>query len=240
MRHKKTKQMLDYWMDLYNEIGNTPDNHHKHIWPDRSDVQPAQCRSLLGDMFILDSTSSSVSYRLAGTKLCSLYGRELKQERFADAFVSEDQQAAENWASQLARDDYLALICSKATTEDGHQLNLETLLMPLSHNGGVGARILGITIPCESPPWLGSKHIVSQAIRSVRVLHPWDKEVRPGQEVDVISKVSTFPSFNLGSEAPSILTSNDPFLSSNEIMGGYTPSRRVGHLTVIDGGKSET
>ncbi|MEE9375527.1 MAG: PAS domain-containing protein, partial [Rhizobiaceae bacterium] len=85
MRQKKTKQMLDYWMDLYQECGNSPENHHRHIWPDRSDVLPAQCRSLLGEMFILDTSNGEAKYRLAGTKLCGLYGRELKLERFSHA-----------------------------------------------------------------------------------------------------------------------------------------------------------
>ena len=192
MRQKKTKQMLDYWMDLYLEVGNNPENHHRQIWPDRSDIQPSQCPSLLGDMFILETSNGRVDYRLAGTKLCAMYGRELKRESFGEVFIKQDQQSAENWAIRLAQDDYLALICSLGTTKEGRRLNMETLLLPLSHNGRVGHRVLGITVPCENPAWLGTNPIVDQTIRSVRVLHPWenqgDKHVRlqrPNQDLRI-------------------------------------------------------
>ena len=134
---------------------------------------PAQCRSLLGEMFILDTSNGEAKYRLAGTKLCGLYGRELKLERFSHAYDDTDELAVDNWASRLAEDDYLALLCSTAFNEDRQRLNLETLLMPLSHNGRTGQRVLGITVACEAPAWLGTKPLVSQTIRSVRVLHPW-------------------------------------------------------------------
>ena len=157
MRQKKTKQMLDYWMDLYSQAGNNAINAHHHIWPERSDIQPAECRSLLGDMFILETIGGDATYRLAGTKLCALHGRELKRESFCKAFDASDQRSAENWAARLAFDDYIALICSTGTTETGRRINLETLLMPLTHNGQTDKRILGITVPCETPSMAGNK-----------------------------------------------------------------------------------
>ena len=50
-------------------------------------------------------------------------------------------------------------------------------------------------------------------------------------------KTLEFPTLNLGGNAPSLTAPGDPFLTQNEIMGGFKPVRKVGHLTVIDGGK---
>ncbi len=237
MRQKKTKQMLYYWMDLYSQVGNGASNQHHHIWPERSDIQPAQCRSLLGDMFILETNSGECIYRLAGTKLCALHGRELKRETFGKAFTASDQRAAENWAARLAQDDYLALICSTGTTDTGRALNLETLLMPLTHNGRVGQRILGITVPCETPAWLGTTPIISQAIRSVRVLHPWQDQNSARRSMERQNEALKFPTLQLGENTPPLSSPEDVFLTSNEIMGGYKPMKKVRHLTIIDGGK---
>ena len=101
-------------------------------------------------MFILKRNGPDVNYRLAGTQLCSMYGRELKQETFSEAFVGEDQRSAESWVYRLGLDDYILLICSLGETAYGDKVNIETLLMPLVHNDQPGTRILGITTPCET------------------------------------------------------------------------------------------
>ena len=47
--------------------------------PKRSEVEPADIKSLLADTFILErDTRGEAVFRLAGTRLCASYGRELK------------------------------------------------------------------------------------------------------------------------------------------------------------------
>ncbi|MEE9375166.1 MAG: hypothetical protein V3V04_02395, partial [Rhizobiaceae bacterium] len=129
------------------------------------------------------------------------------------------------------------LLCSTAFNEDRQRLNLETLLMPLSHNGRTGQRVLGITVACEAPAWLGTKPLVSQTIRSVRVLHPWIRnEINKSEEQGSVNTLS-FPKLHFGASTPPMSTAADQFLTRDEIMGKFKPNRKVAHLTVIDGGK---
>ncbi len=246
MRQLNTKKMLDYWLDLFWQAGNRGEPHAKLMWPERSDIQPAQCRALLGNTFILEQDGPNVNYRLAGTSLCSIYGRELKQESFSEAFVGEDQRSADSWAYRIGLDDYVVLICSLAQTANGQMINLETLLLPLNQNGDAGNRILGITNPCEHPFWLGDEPIVEQSIRSVRILRPWEAPLFPG----IADRNNDEFENNQASSHPrtgqplvtrrSDLNAPSIFAEDHSDTGNVVPihaPRRVGHLTVIDGGR---
>jgi len=245
MRQKNTKQMLNYWLDLFWDAGNLPDQPGQLIWPERSDIQPATCRKLLGNMFILERDAGEVSYRLAGTALCRMYGREMKRETFANAFVESDQNSATSWVNRLGLDDYVVLMCSVAETERGERINLETLLMPLDHHGARGRRILGITTACDDPYWLGVRPFISQTIKSVRVMRPWE-DANQSHDIPVLNSLAApkFTNLRQQLDAPQIYEEAstkrdegvDISIFDTSFMDGQ--SKRVGHLTVIDGGKS--
>ncbi len=242
MRQKKTKQMLDYWMQLFRDAGNEQiDNLQSDFgiaWPERSDIQPANCRSLLGNMFILEreTPTSQIRYRLAGTNLCSVYGRELKRETYTRAFAESEQQAASNWITRLGLDEYLVLICSNAETVRQDRINLETLLMPLNHHGERGKRILGITTASDQPYWLGIRPLITQTIQSARVLRPWESN---GSRHEIIGKNISSPNFKeqrQSLQAPQLF--DELKNTENNGMHDDKSPRRVGHLTVIDGGRT--
>jgi len=231
MRQNKTKQMLSYWMELFKEAQTVDSSFDHPIWPDRSDIQPAQCRTLLGDMFILEPKNHQLTYRLAGTKLCGMFGKELKKEEFSVPFKGADKRSAQDWVERLGEDNYIVLISSFGLNEQGERINLETLLMPLSHNGIRGSRILGITCPCDDPYWLGSEPIVEQVIRSVRILRPWEEDKYLSSWP--FKKPTLMPeSVARQQMAPPTLYSGE---KSNFINQPH--ARRVAHLTVLQGGR---
>ncbi len=74
--------MLDYWND---RRSNRPA-------PDRADIDPAEIRQALGDTFMLAADFvDELRFRLAGTRVCALFGREIKGESFT-ALWSEDSR----------------------------------------------------------------------------------------------------------------------------------------------------
>lgn len=222
MRHDKTKKMLDYWLDLWREAGAMKDARGRVVWPERNAIQPVHCAELLGDMFILDVANGASHYRLAGTRLCATMGRELKDEAFAHAYKDEDQRAAESWATGLVQDDYVVLICSDASIRDGRVIPMETLLMPLNHQGARDQRALGLTVPLEMPNWIASEPIAEIAIRSVRILTPWDD-------------MKNTPSFtNAPSIAPEIAFEAEDHAPLVNADGAV---RNAPFLRVLDGGR---
>lgn len=231
MRQNKTKQMLQYWMDLLWQAGNTANQSEKLNWPDRTDIHPARCRTLLGDIFILERMDKDLVYRLAGTRLCALYGKELKQSVFVDAYEGTDRRSIEKWIEHLGLEDYVVLVTSSAQTATDEQVAMETLLLPLSHNGDRGNRVLGITVPCAQPYWLGAKPLVRQTIRSIRVLRPWESD----------PFLSSWP-FKSPAEAD-LSTNRRTSIEAPQMYSEHqdepVPGRTVGHLTVFDGGREE-
>ncbi len=201
------------------------------MWPDRSDVHPARCRDILGDMFILESKKNELVYRLAGTKLCGMFGEELKQKPFSTPYSGADRRSADDWVNRLGEEDYVVVISSFGLTDKGERINLETLLLPLSHNGIRGSRILGITSPGESPYWLGTDPLTEQVIRSVRVLRPWEDDTylsnwpfkKPSLSSDIERRINL--------EAPAL------YAKSNAKITERPDARRVAHLTVLQGGR---
>ena len=229
--------MLQYWLNLYWQAGNEPGKASELNWPSRNDIQPSECRSILGNMFILQRSGPNVNYRLAGTHLCSIYGRELKREGFAEAFVGDDQQSAESWVYRLGIDDYIVLICSMGETAYGETVNIETLMLPLLHEGQPGERILGITTPCETPEWLGSTPIIGQTIRSVRILRPWEDERPKFQPLSLGNVDNRLPLQRDNVNPPNLFSQSNP-TKGVEVGGDLSAARKVKHLTIIDGGLS--
>jgi len=232
MRQKKTKQLYGYWMDLFWKAGNLAGSSLPPVWPQRSDVHPSECRSLLGDMFILEIAEQNLTYRLAGTRLCALYGHELKGEDFNSTFDANDRDAATSWAIRAGTENYLAAMSGTASDTAGNRIVLETLLMPVACNTRHANRILGLTVACDPQTTIGNRKVDNQRIRSVRTLRPWE---------DVDSHQPYFDSAAKTSGTPRGLRSiinhdNTPSMTSL-IPTNIGEPRHVAHLRVYDGGK---
>ena len=75
MKHAVIQDLYAYWQE---RRGNRPA-------PERADIVPGPIRHLLSDVFILTlDREAGHPFRLAGTRLCALFGRELKGERFIE------------------------------------------------------------------------------------------------------------------------------------------------------------
>jgi len=58
--------------------------------PDRSDIEPGAVRELLGDIFVLSyDHDAGFPFRVAGTRVCALLGRDLKDKSFSELFTPE-------------------------------------------------------------------------------------------------------------------------------------------------------
>ena len=63
------------------------------VAPKRTEIEPADIKTLLADTFILEKDARGEAvFRLAGTRLCASYGRELKGFAFASLWKEKDQR----------------------------------------------------------------------------------------------------------------------------------------------------
>ncbi len=60
--------------------------------PERGEIEPGEIRHVLADTFILEiGADRRAEFRLAGTRLCALFGRELKARPFVDLWPGHAQ-----------------------------------------------------------------------------------------------------------------------------------------------------
>ena len=76
MKHSASRELYTYW----------DDRRGQRSAPERSDIEPGAIRHVLSDSFILAAgdTATGCPFRLAGTRVCALFGRELKGESFVE------------------------------------------------------------------------------------------------------------------------------------------------------------
>ena len=96
LKHKTSRELYDYWDRIR---GGDPA-------PRRSDIEPGDIRSILADTFILEAEDRTTSLiRLAGTRMCALYGREIKGQGFFDFWSDDDRPAIATLATAVTEDE---------------------------------------------------------------------------------------------------------------------------------------
>ena len=133
MKHPSNRELFDYWNE---RRGERPA-------PERGDIEPAAIRQVLGDTFVLEANGlDNHLFRLAGTRLCALFGRELKGERFLKLWQRSGQTAIRELIA-VVMEEKVGIVASVtgATSDDTlAPVNLEMLLLPLASSRAASPR----------------------------------------------------------------------------------------------------
>jgi hypothetical protein len=163
MKHQSTRTVFDYWNM---KRGNRPA-------PERADIDPTEIRNVLSDTFMLAADFvDQLRFRLAGTRVCALFGREIKGEAFAALWNETSCKAIEDLLADVTNEATGAAAGLTARTEDGAEADLELLLLPLAHVGHARIRALGVLAPTVPPYWIGAKPVVELELGTVRHVGP--------------------------------------------------------------------
>ena len=146
--------------------------------PKRSEVEPADIKSLLADTFILEKdTRGEAVFRLAGTRLCAVYGRELKGFSFPSLWREKDQRLISKLIQGVFDQKSVVLITYEGFSRTDRSSKFELLALPL--DGGVdNPRCLGVISAAEKPFWLGADPIADALIE-------FDPCRRSGERTDI-------------------------------------------------------
>ena len=118
--------------------------------PDRSDVDPNTVRRLLGDIFVLGyDRKAGFPFRVAGTRVCALAGRDLKDQSFSALFARESRAEVEDIVTSVAELTVPAVASIVATSEAGSATYLELLLLPFNRSDAP-ISLIGLLAPLES------------------------------------------------------------------------------------------
>lgn len=164
MRQGGTRDLLAYWNRIRAD----------RPAPAREEIEPSDIRHLLADTFILDVSRAyrTVSYRLAGTRLCAAHGRELKGLGFLVPFAEEHSYRILQTLSRVYDGMSPQLLVLGARTADDRDIEFEMLLLPLKPVADGSCRVLGICTPMETPFWLGASPLIHWQINTSRTVTP--------------------------------------------------------------------
>ena len=143
--------------------------------PRRTEIEPADIKALLADTFILEKdTRGEAVFRLAGTRLCATYWRELKGFSFPSLWREKDQRLMGRLVQGVFDRKTVLLLGYEGFSRSGRSNRFELLALPLD-GGAEHPRCLGLISAAEKPFWLGADPIADALIDSIRVIDP-DRE----------------------------------------------------------------
>jgi hypothetical protein len=161
MKHAASRGLFAHWSE----------RRGLRALPERGDIEPAAIRAVLGDTFILGAEpGEELRFRLAGTRVCALFGRELKDETFTALWDAGHQAAMRRLLATVREEEVGVVAGARGRTPEGFSCDLELLVLPLRHRGRSGRRMLGALAPLAVPVWLGSSRLDPPSLGSLRYL----------------------------------------------------------------------
>lgn len=221
MKSVVARSLYEYWTNL----------RGRRAAPERNEVDPAAIRSILGDTFILEALDrQTYSFRLAGTRICAAYGRELKGRNVLDFWSGKDRESIACLLAAVVEDGAAAVFGLSATNDRGQVMPVEVMFLPLHHEGENHTRILGCFAPMDQPYWLGLYPVVRQPLQSLRLIWPDEKPafLLTSEKVDGTHSRAAVrhepPALNIDRRRPAPHT---------------LPGRTFRHFRVIEGGRAD-
>jgi hypothetical protein len=161
MKHPSARELYDYWNA----------QRGPRAAPERSDIEPGAIRRALADTFILAyDNGTGHSFRIAGTRLCAAFGRELRGAAFIDLWDQESRRRMHDLLGVVAR-EYIGIVAgARGCSPEGADLDFELLVLPLRHRNATDARLLGALAPREVPYWFGMNPVGRLSLGTVRYL----------------------------------------------------------------------
>jgi hypothetical protein len=215
MKTSANRDLFAYWSKMRGD----------RLAPERGDIEPDAIRHMLGDSFFLAAgPSASFPFRLAGTRLCALFGRELKNESFFNLWGAADQAVMRKLISAIV-DEKVGVVAQATGRTIGAApliVNLELLMLPLLQRGPLDARVLGALVPIGVPFWLGARFIGSLELGSLRHIGAPVEEVRAPRLVP----------------SPTPLPGNGRLRNPAPVSPERNPQNR-GRFVVYDGGRTD-
>jgi hypothetical protein len=174
MKHVTTRMVFSYWDSLRGE----------RAAPERGEIEPGEIRHVLADTFILElGAARAAEIRLAGTRLCAFFGRELKGYPFHRLWAGDATRDVIHLIDVVVDETAGVVAGLVGQTDEGDRLDFEMVLLPLRHRGKTHSRLLGAISPAIVPNWIGLHPIVAFETTSLRVIWPSGRESEIATEV---------------------------------------------------------
>lgn len=163
MQQSTSKELYAYWDRVRNG----------RIAPRRFEIEPAKIAPLLPHTFIAeDAGMLGYRFRLAGTKICEQFGRELRGADLLALWEARDRDAVDSLLRNILTDAAVGHGRFRAYAANDREANFEFVLLPLIHAGEAVNRILGAITAIDPPFWLGAEPLLRQEIVELNLHWP--------------------------------------------------------------------
>jgi hypothetical protein len=139
MKHPSNRAFFNYW----------DDKRGTERAPDRSEIEPHALRELLGDIFVLAYEDEGFPFRVAGTRVCALFGHDVKNQSFSALFAPESRGEIEEIVSAVAEETLPAIAGITAASQEGGPVHLELLLLPFNNRQHTPISLTGLLAPFD-------------------------------------------------------------------------------------------
>lgn len=209
MRSNTTTELFRYWNII----------RGKRELPRRDELEPSDIRMLLPNLFILErDRNAGISFRLAGTQVCALFGQELRGRQFGMLWLGSQAAKTHRITGQVMTHRVPLVLSAKGRTADAREVDIETLLLPLASSEGESDRVLGALSPLSRPYWLHATAIECLDATGMKVLDPDRTAVFREEEA----------------QQPSGTVAKSP------VAGAFSSEfRQFGHLRILEGGRRD-
>ncbi|KQV81562.1 PAS domain-containing protein [Rhizobium sp. Root1220] len=161
MRLKTTIALFEYWNRIRGQ----------DFAPSRSQIVPSDVRHILSSLFLLEMNESGrIAFRLAGTRICDLFGRDLGSASLRELWAHGDDDI-EKTAAGVMEHAIPALLNVTGYSTAGHRASFEIILLPLRSEGVGCDKLLGAIAPVAAASWLEVVPLEFLALDRSRLLH---------------------------------------------------------------------
>lgn len=175
MKQALTRELFGYWNAL----------RGSRVAPMRNDIDPGAIRSRLADIFLFAfDIEDGHPFRLAGSSVCALFGKELKGGGFSELWSPVSRPRIDALLHDIAEDKVGAVAHVIGRNLENDVLDLEMILLPLIDECENTSRLLGGFAPVGAPYWVGSRAIEAIDLEDVRYVGP---DIDPGRPPKIIS-----------------------------------------------------
>jgi hypothetical protein len=140
--------------------------------PQRLEIEPSGITAILSQTFMLEvAGADAFPYRLAGTRLCEMFGTELRGKNFLDGWSEEDRRVLEGRLATVRAQGAVAHLILEGILDAAHRVEFEANLLPLLHAGEI-TRIIGAISVTSSPHWLGAEPLRNRRLKQHGLMWP--------------------------------------------------------------------
>ena len=191
------------------------------IAPHRLEIEPSRIAGILAETFMLERIDAGTyQFRLAGTRLCELFGSELRGKNFLEGWSAQDRLVLERDLTTISEQGAAGLLTVEGVIDDRHRVEIDVNLLPLLHTGNKITRVIGAMSPTSAPYWLGSDPLRGRHLKHHQIIWP---DGRPHAIAERLGRQAPFRPAPAGAAVQTVKTDQRRFcvLEGGRVDGKY-------------------